>query len=179
MSREDIGYLFPNKFVLGMKLYKIIQSCRQEHDITESEYENDNVSCISNSSSQSTYCTPTSSRLGKRSCSNTSSPSTISDVPTTKRQKSNDNQTGFVLPVFSEDIQKPFLQDAVFTTSQRNKIIRECCRALQGYCRDQKIPITSELKKHMAKLLSEKCPNSLGVEVSIIHTVAITATCVN
>ena len=72
-----------------------------------------------------------SSRLGKHSCSNTSSPSTISDVPTTKRQKSNDNNlTGFVLPVFSEDIQKPFLQDAVFTTSQGNKIIRECCRVL-------------------------------------------------
>lgn len=81
MSREDIGYLFPHKFVLGMKLHKIIQRCCcEEHDLslTESEYENDNLSSISNSSTSSNV-------LGKCSCTDkASSSSTISEVSTTK-----------------------------------------------------------------------------------------------
>ena len=85
MSREDIGYLFPNSFVLGMKLYKIVQSCRQVNDLslTESEYENDNMSTMSNSSTSAT-----STMLGKRSCSSTdkASSSSTSEI-STKRSK--------------------------------------------------------------------------------------------
>ena len=165
MLREDIGYLFPNRFVIGMKLYKIVQSCRNfSHDVTlaESEIEiDDRASCVSNLSSWSVSCT--SSKVGKRS-----SPSSSSDGLTMKIQKPTDDKVGFVVPEFLEDIQRLFLQDAIFTTPQRNKIIRECCRALQGYCRAQGIPITSELKRQAAKKLSDPCPNSLGVEVCIL-----------
>ena len=164
MSREDIGYLFPNNFVLDMKLYKIIQSCRQVHDLslTESECEHDNMSSMSNSSTSAT-----STILGKRS-DKASSSSTTSETKRAKNQNDGGTRPEFLLPVFSEDIQKSFLEDSIFTTPQCNKIIRECCRALQGYCQQHEVPVTSELKKHAAKLLSEKCPNSLGVEVHMV-----------
>ena len=105
---------------------------------------------ISNSSTS-----VTSTILGKRSDKASSS-----IVPLQKLKNQNDSGTRpeFLLPVFSEDIQKSFLEE----------IIRECCRALQGYCQQHEVPVTSELKKHAAKLLSEKCPNSLGVEVHMV-----------
>ena len=41
MSREDPGILFQENFVLGMRLYKIIQKCRgsQSSSLTESDVE--------------------------------------------------------------------------------------------------------------------------------------------
>ena len=88
--------------------------------------------------------------LGKHS-DKASSSSTTSETKRAKNQKDSGTMPEFSLPVFSEDIQKPFLEDSIFT----NKIIRECCRALQGYCQLHEVPVTSELKNHAAKLLSE------------------------
>ena len=112
--------------------------------------------------------------LGKRSSTDkASSSSATSEMSASKKQKvrsDGDTKPEYLLPQFSEDVQKPFLEDSIFTTPQCNKIIRETCRALQGYCQQYKVPVTSELKKHAAKLLSENCPNSLGVEVNIIFS---------
>ena len=123
MSREDVGFLFPNKFVLGMKLYKIIQNCRREQhelSLTESEYENNNMSSISGSLASSTRI------LGK--CSSTdkaSSSSATSEMSASKKQKvrsDGDTKPEYLLPQFSEDVQKPFLEDSIFTTPQCNKL---------------------------------------------------------
>jgi len=118
MSREDVGYLYPKKFVLGMKLYKVIQKCRKPcNDEVDYDMDTDHLSTTScPTTSQSTW-----SKLGKHS--GNSSSTTKSLCSSTKRNKlSTDKQAEFNLPVFSKDIQQPFLNDTVFTTPQRNKL---------------------------------------------------------
>ena len=49
-----------------------------------------------------------------------------------------------------------------YTSAQRNKIIRESCTALYGYCRENERPVTSGDKHMLAKLICDCAPNSLG-----------------
>lgn len=93
-----------------MKLHKIIQGCRNDVTLAESENDmDDHASCVSNPSTQTVSCN--SSQLGKRSKGSSSQ-----DGSTTKRKKPSEGKSEFVLPEFSEDIQRPFMQDAIFTT---------------------------------------------------------------
>ena len=170
MSREDIAILLPDNFVLGMKLYKLIQKYRIEHEVTDTDIESEcNVSFSSKSTSEpsstSRSASTENSLLGKRMGSSASG-TAQKRQKTTSQLQSTDHD--FSLPVFSDDIEQCMDQDAVLTTQQRNKIIRECCRALQGHCKKKSIPVSKAIKKHTARLLSEQCPNSLGSEVIIL-----------
>ena len=68
----------------------------------------------------------------------------------------------FKLPIFSPDIEKCIRKDAFYTSAQRNKLIREACRALQGYCKEQDRPVSNDDKRLLAHLLYERAPKSLG-----------------
>jgi len=167
MTRQDIAVLIPDKFVLGMKLFKIIQSYHQVSvsASTSTSTVMDEDLDVSGGSSASSLV-PVKKRLRQTSSTCTEeSGSTEAGSEGTKRLKTSEN---FSLPMFSEDVQRCMDQDAVLTTQQRNKIIRESCRALQGYCRQQCLPVSSHFKRYSAKLLSQQCPNSLGSEVNII-----------
>ena len=176
MSREDLGILFPENFVLGMRLYKIIQKCRgsQSSSLTEPDVESvasifstpsssrvqrSNRSIDSDKDSQ--VSDPSSSRLIKKKHPSPQLPFTDPDAPS-KRPK-HEQSISFSLPMFSEDIEHSIDQDSVFTTQQRNKIIRECCRALQGHCKKNVIPVTSAEKRYAAQLLHKNVQTALEV----------------
>ena len=57
------------------------------------------------------------------------------------------SREAFKLPVFSTDIEKCIRKDAFYTSAQRNKLIREAWRALQGYCREQDRPVSNDEKR--------------------------------
>ena len=114
---------------------------------------------------------PSSLRLMKKKHPSPLLPFTDPDAPS-KRPK-HEQSISFSLPMFSEDIEQSIDQDSVFTTQQRNKIIHECCRALQGHCKKNVIPVTSAEKRYAAQLLHKECPNSLGSEVELCFFVLL------
>ena len=79
------------------------------------------------------------------------------------------SREAFKLPVFSPDIEKCIRKDAFYTSAQRNKLIHEACRALQGYCREQDCPVSNDDKRLLAHLLYEKAPKSLGDPLKPTH----------
>jgi len=85
MSREDVGYLYPDKFVLGMK--NVIQTCRKQCVEGEPELDHDAVDVDHMSTTSSSTYTTASSKLGKRSTGASTSISTSwgSVVTTAKR----------------------------------------------------------------------------------------------
>ena len=54
------------------------------------------------------------------------------------KKKTRITSSGFKLPKFSTDIERCICNDSFYT--QRNKIIRESCTALYGYCREKRGP---------------------------------------
>ena len=165
MTREDIAVLIPDNFVLGMKLYKVIMNYRQvsvSPSTSTSSIDNEDSDMLNVSQSSSSSVSSTMQSLAVKKRASAFIEGSTSDCA--KRLKSS---VKFSLPMFSEDVQRCIDQDAVLTTQQRNKIIRECCRALQGHCRQHGQPVSSDLKRFSAKLLSQQCPNSLGKEVYV------------
>ena len=63
---------------------------------------------------------------------------------------------------FRQILKKCVRNDSFYTSAQRNKIIRESCTALYGYCRENERPVTSGDKHILAKLICGCAPNSLG-----------------
>ena len=53
-------------------------------------------------------------------------------------------------------------RDAFYLNSQRNKLIREACTALYGYCRQQSRPVSLDDKKDLSSRLYNLAPKSLG-----------------
>ena len=130
LSREDIAAIFPDheKFVLGMRLYKIIQNHRD--DPTTQELLADLSDQFSDDRSLSTN----SGQKRSLSCESSSQPK--------RRKTTTARATTFALPLFSLDIERCIKKDAFYTGPQRNKLIREACTALYGYCRQQSRPVT-------------------------------------
>ena len=150
LSREDIAAIFPDheKFVLGMRLYKIIQNHRD--DPTTQELLADLSDQFSDDRSLSTN----SGQKRSPSCESSSQPK--------RRKTTTARATTFALPLFSLDIERCIKKDAFYTGPQRNKLIREACTALYGYCRQQSRPVTVDDKKDLALRLYKLAPKSLG-----------------
>ncbi len=68
----------------------------------------------------------------------------------------------FHLPVFSPDLQRCIKNDAFYTTTQRNKLIKEACTALRGYYWEKEQPVSNDSKRMLAKTLVDLAPKSLG-----------------
>ena len=79
-----------------------------------------------------------------------------------KRQCVEKVDVEFKLPVFSPDIRKCISKDSFYTSTQRNRLIKEACLALCGFCREQEREITNIEKRNLAKLLHQLAPKSLG-----------------
>ena len=145
LSREDIAAIYPQpeKFILGMNMYRLVQDCRVEpHNTQEllNDLEDDIKSLGSSKSTTSTH---------KRSLPSSSS----SSAACKKRAK-----LSFKLPMFSKDINKCIKNDSFYTAAQRNKVIRESCTALAGFCREQDRPVTNDEKRDLALNLETSLP---------------------
>ena len=164
LSREDIALVFPgpDKFLLGMKLYKLVQTHRSDPDsINTQELLRDLDNCGDNLADNSSVTN--SSVTSRPSTSGTKrSRSTSSATSAGPPQKKLQNASDFRLPKFSPDIEKCIHNDSFYTSPQRNKIIRESCTALYGYCREKERPVTSGDKHMLAKLIYDCAPKSLG-----------------
>lgn len=184
MSREDIATIFPEpeKFVVGMKLYRVVQNVRCSSSKTDvntcqllndlDALEDEAQSTKSTSSECSAATRSTLSLFSKHSSDHSvQTPSrkrsvssgmatNLNKVP--KLSEHDKSRMEFKLPIFSPDIEKCIRKDAFYTSAQRNKLIREACRALQGYCREQDRPVSNDDKRLLAHLLYERAPKSLG-----------------
>lgn len=117
------------------------------------------------------------SQRSPRSTSSTSSGSPPTPLAREAKRPRLMPVTKFSLPDFADEIESCIERDEVYTSQQRCKVIRETCRALQGYCKKQQQPVTASSKKMAAELLSKKCPNSLGSEVFVINCVEFDLQC--
>ena len=70
--------------------------------------------------------------------------------------------TSFKLPVFSPDVQKCISNDAFYTPTQSNRLIKQSCVALRGYCWERGNPVSNSDKETLAKKLYELAPKTLG-----------------
>ena len=157
-----------------MKLYKLVQTHRSDADLNTQELLRDLDNCgdnladnssMTNSSvtSRPSSHTSVTSRPSTSSTSRTKrSRSTSSITSTGPPQKQTRNALDFKLPKYSPDIEKCVRNDSFYTSAQRNKIIRESCTALYGYCRENERPVTLGDKRMLAKLIYDCAPNSLG-----------------
>lgn len=82
------------------------------------------------------------------------------------KRKCTDIITPFKLPCFSPDIKLCINKDTFYTSSQRNKLIKEGCLALRGHCWEEQRCVDSFEKKNLAIRLYELAPKSLGDHVS-------------
>jgi hypothetical protein len=189
MSREDLAIIFPkdNQFILGVKLYQLIQKMRKQvsTDLDASQ-ESDIGSVLSSKRSSAQPSIKTLSRANTSSASfrsggECSHSSNASQDPRPKKNKEIVPQTDispistesrkrpsgiaceeFSLPEFSPDVQQAIKADQFITSAKRNKLIREACRAYKGYCRSVRKDITSEGKRKLGRMLYGLAPKSLG-----------------
>lgn len=68
----------------------------------------------------------------------------------------------FKLPVFSPDLRKCIREDAFYTSTQRNRLIKESCVALRGYLWEREATVSNADKRALAKALYMLAPRSLG-----------------
>lgn len=154
LSREDIATIFPahEKFILASKLYKIIQLVRKAGEAS-SQTVNDQTSDFELSCTSSTS---TGSSVNRKRASK---PDSMSDSAPLPKKK---NTGPFKLPVYSPDIQNCIKRDAFYTLTQRNRLIRESCVALRGYCWKNGDTVSNERKRSLAKMLQDLAPKSLS-----------------
>ena len=155
LTREDFALIYPGneKFLLGSNLFKLAQKFGVGDRVNTqslldemSELEDDRLSHHSLSSSHastssasrtSTPCPPSSSGRGS-------------------------NESSFKLPIFSPDLKQCIRKDEFYTASQRNKLIKEACMALRGYCWERENTVSNADKRCLARKLLELAPRSLG-----------------
>ena len=68
----------------------------------------------------------------------------------------------FRLPIFSPDIRSSIRKDSFYTSTQRNRLIKEACIALRGFWWGKEKPVSTDEKKKLAKMLYDLAPKSLG-----------------
>lgn len=183
LSREDFALIYPDKdkFLLGSKLYKLAQKIRINSQRPGSSIDSrDTQSLLADMSelegplSPSSYIsTPGSSRCStpfpdtgrKHSLgSQTSSSSQSSSSRSSSKRKCIEeaNATPFKLPHFSPNVQLSISKDSFYTTSMRNKLIKEGCNALRGHCWGEQRSVGNYDKRNLAIRLYELAPKSLG-----------------
>jgi hypothetical protein len=170
LSREDLAILLPrdDQFILGVKLYKLIQSFRSPSASLDWNYTTGSVTATSSCSSDAlskTTVTHTSTPVHAKSSTivlDSRSSHSSSEFGPRKRSKDQAGLDDFTLPEFSPDIQHAIKEDSFLTAAKRNKLIRETCRAYKGYCRHLGRQATAEDKRILSKRLYELAPKSLG-----------------
>ena len=69
---------------------------------------------------------------------------------------------GFSLPTYEPDLEQAIKSDSFYNPHKRAKLIRKSCEALAGYCRENEVPVTTELRNHLATALVQLAPKSLS-----------------
>ena len=172
LTREELGMIYHSneKFLLASKLYRIAQrrqySTRDTSSLLAelSEAEGDLLTSPAPSVSSSNSAWSLKRHLER-------------DDPPNKKKCTEHVASKFTLPVFSPDIKKCIRGDAFYTSTQRNRLIKEACVALRGYCWEREKSILNHDKKNLAKMLCELAPKSLSdqgtshssPEVSLLH----------
>lgn len=191
LTREDFSLIYPSndKFLLGSRLYKIAMNARivKDKELVDTNRLLDEMDELAGSSllSFSHASTPVSS--SPLSVSRASTPSSVSCSSTASTSNSTSSRVQrsevhvdrilpkrrcvekvtssdleFKLPVFSPDIKKCISKDGFYTSTQRNRLIKEACLALRGFCWEQGQEISNVEKRNLAKLLYQLAPRSLG-----------------
>lgn len=81
---------------------------------------------------------------------------------------------GFALPTYEPDLEQAIKSDSFYNPHKRAKLIRKSCEALAGYCRENEMPVTTELKSHLAKALVQLAPKSLSDDGKLAVSYACT-----
>ena len=172
LSRQDIAILFPKseQFIFGMNLYKYIEEINRPSASTS-----DGASQASDPSTSkqasSKQATPASDHTTakKSSLSDPSSASNSSNNPTSNSLKAAGRKRsfstlppGFSLPSYEPDLEQAIKSDSFYNPYKRAKLIRKSCEALAGYCRENEMPVTTELRSHLATALVQLAPKSLS-----------------
>lgn len=100
------------------------------------------------------FSSPSISTPGSSECS--------TPFPSSKRKCIEVNGTPFKLPHFSPEVTSCIGKDSFYTTSVRNKLIKEGCNALRGHCWGEERAVTNYDKRNLAIRLYELAPKSLG-----------------
>ena len=169
LSREDLAIIFPevSQFILGVKLYRLIQKMRKrvtaDSDITSQDSDIGSVFSSKTSSAQKSAKNVSQPNTSVSFSSGGECSHSSKALGTESRKRSaGTTHEEFTLPEFSPDVQQAIKADQFFTAAKRNKLIREACRAYKGYFRSAKKDITSEDKRKLGKLLYSLAPKSLG-----------------
>ena len=174
LSREDIATIFPSpkQFILGSKLYKLVQRARSSKesssmDTSDVSLTGDLEETLSRSSLKPSTSTTNSSSTGS---SRKRSKPELDCIPQPKKKHSDQSSsstaeptgTSFKLPVYSPDLQNCISNDAFYTPTQTNRLIKQSCVALRGYCWERGNPVSNSDKEALAKKIYELAPKSLG-----------------
>lgn len=187
LTREDFSLIFPNndKFLVGSRLYKTAKNAKSvgesgQRNTDSLLYEMDDLagsfSSQTSMAKSSASCAPLPasgsstphSTVSRASTpvSRKSSASTIScdEFGTARKKRCIDHGSGkqFQLPVFSPGVTRCIRKDEFYTSTQRNRLIKEACNHLRGFCWEQGLPISNAAKRDLAKSLHGLAPKSLG-----------------
>lgn len=66
------------------------------------------------------------------------------------------------MPTYEPDLEQAIKSDSFYNPHKRAKLIRKSCEALAGYCRENELPVSTELKSNLAKALVQLAPKSLS-----------------
>ena len=137
-----------------------------------SELEDDNISHSSVSSVRisSRMSTPCSSR-------SSGSKESRKRIHPDRTSGGDGTSDGFKLPIFSPDLKQCIRKDTFYTSSQRNRLIKEACMALRGYCWEKDRTVSNIDKRLLAKSLLDLAPNSLGDSGSTSSPEVSSCTC--
>lgn len=158
MTREDFALIYPSKdkFLLASKLYKLSQRI-QTYQERDRDYGTDTANLLDELSDLAS--TPSSSRSSTPFTAAGQKRPPPSQPSSSKRMLVEEE---FKLPHFPPDIKTCINKDAFYTPAQRNKLIKEGCRALRGHCWAKDRSVTNGEKKKLSRMLYELAPKSLG-----------------
>lgn len=184
LTREDFSIIYSDhdKFLVASRLFKISKNAKEASERTsvntsnlldELHDLNSRGSLFGRPSDMSTpvsrASTPISISSGRGSTpvfSRKSSTSSASEnEPRSKRrcvQRDSSVKSKFKLPVFSPEVRQCITKDSFYTSTQRNRLIKEACLALRGYLWEKNQTITNEVKRGLARSLYQLAPMSLG-----------------
>ena len=91
--------------------------------------------------------------------------SSLSSTPYQNMKRCHPNNE-FTLPTFSPDVTRCIQKDTFYTSTQRNRLIKEACTALRGYCWENDKKVSNFEKRSLAKMLYALAPKSLGDSTS-------------
>ena len=131
----------------------------QEDNLSISSFVSTPSCRMLNSYSSSSNVTPTSSSYSSSSNANVSRKRPYS---TDSHGSPGDMGSVFKLPVFFPDTRQCIRKDAFYTSAQRNKLIKEACMGLRGFCWEKEKDVINEEKRNLAISLLELAPKSLG-----------------